>query len=53
MDTNDPLKAVTQYMAAWNEADPSARNDDVLTAAELAERAGHDEVAATIHGAGG
>jgi ankyrin repeat protein len=34
-------------------ADPSARNDDVLTAAELAERAGHDEVAATIHAAGG
>ena len=26
MDTKDTLKAVTQYMAAWNEADPSARN---------------------------
>ncbi len=26
MDTDNTLKAVTQYMAAWNEADPSARN---------------------------
>lgn len=26
MDTDNTLKAVTQYMAAWNEADPSVRN---------------------------
>ena len=26
MDTDNILRAVTQYMAAWNEADPSARN---------------------------
>jgi ankyrin repeat protein len=34
-------------------ADPRAYNDDILTAAELADRAGHPEVAATIRGAGG
>lgn len=26
MDTDNTLKAVIQYMAAWNEADPLARN---------------------------
>jgi ankyrin repeat protein len=34
-------------------ADPKAYNDDILTAAELADRAGHPEVAATIRAAGG
>jgi uncharacterized protein len=34
-------------------ADPMARNDDILTAAELAERTGHHEVAARIRAAGG
>jgi hypothetical protein len=34
-------------------ADPRARNEDILTAAELAERAGHPELAATIRAAGG
>jgi ankyrin repeat protein len=34
-------------------ADPKAHNVDILTAAELADRAGHAAVAATIRGAGG
>ena len=34
-------------------ADPKAYNEDILTAAELADRAGHAEVAATIRAAGG
>jgi ankyrin repeat protein len=34
-------------------ADPKAYNDDILTAAELADRAGHPQVAATIRAAGG
>ena len=34
-------------------ADPKAYNDDILTAAELADRAGHPEVAAKIRAAGG
>ena len=34
-------------------ADPMARNDDILTAAELAERAGHLELAERIRAAGG
>jgi len=34
-------------------ADPRALNEDILTAAELAERAGHPEIAATIRSAGG
>jgi ankyrin repeat protein len=34
-------------------ADPRALNEDILTAAELADRAGHPEIAATIRAAGG
>lgn len=34
-------------------ADPKAYNDDILTPAELADRAGHREIAATIRAAGG
>jgi ankyrin repeat protein len=34
-------------------ADPRAYNVDILTAAELAERAGHPDVAARIRAAGG
>jgi ankyrin repeat protein len=34
-------------------ADPKAYNDDILTAADLAERAGHPEIAARIRAAGG
>lgn len=34
-------------------ADPKAYNDDILTAAELADRADHPEVAAAIRAAGG
>ena len=34
-------------------ADPKAYNVDILTAAELAERAGHPDVAARIRAAGG
>lgn len=34
-------------------ADPRALNEDILTAAELADRAGHPEVAAAIRAAGG
>ena len=34
-------------------ADPKAYNDDILTAADLADRADHPEVAATIRAAGG
>jgi uncharacterized protein len=34
-------------------ADPRARNDDILTAAELAERAGHAAIAARIRAGGG
>lgn len=33
--------------------DPKAYNDDILTAADLADRAGHPAVAATIRAAGG
>ena len=46
------MAATVQLLLARG-ADPRARNDDVLTAAELAERAGHAEVAATIQAAGG
>jgi ankyrin repeat protein len=46
------MAATVQLLLARG-ADPSARNDDVLTAAELADRAGHAEVAATIRAAGG
>ena len=34
-------------------ADPRALDEDILTAAELAERAGHPEIAAAIRAAGG
>ena len=34
-------------------ADPKAYNEDILTAAELADRAGHHEIAATIRAAAG
>ena len=46
------MAATVQLLLARG-SDPRARNDDVLTAAELAERAGHAEVAATIQAAGG
>ena len=46
------MAATVQLLLARG-ANPMARNDDVLTAAELAERAGHAEVAATIQAAGG
>jgi ankyrin repeat protein len=46
------MAATVQLLLARG-ADPRARNDDVLTAAELADRAGHAEVAATIRAAGG
>ncbi len=45
--------ATTVALLLERGADPKARNDDVLTAAELADRAGHPEVAATIRAAGG
>lgn len=45
--------ATTVQLLLARGADPKARNDDVLTAAELADRAGHPEVAATIRAAGG
>ena len=34
-------------------ADPKAHNDDILTAAEIAQRAGHPTIAARIRAAGG
>ncbi|MEA2537522.1 MAG: uncharacterized protein QOF11_1756 [Chloroflexota bacterium] len=46
------MAATVQLLLARG-ADPRARNEDVLTAAELADRAGHAEVAATIRAAGG
>lgn len=46
------MAATVQLLLARG-ADPKARNEDVLTAAELADRAGHPEVAATIRAAGG
>ena len=46
------LAATVQLLLARG-ADPKARNDDILTAAELADRAGQTEVAATIRAAGG
>jgi uncharacterized protein len=46
------LAATVQLLLARG-ADPVARNDDVLTAAELADRSGHPEIAATIRAAGG
>lgn len=45
--------AATVELLLARGAAPKARNDDVLTAAELADRAGHHEVAATIRAAGG
>jgi uncharacterized protein len=46
------LASTVQLLLARG-ADPKARNEDVLTAAELADRAGHPEVAASIRAAGG
>ncbi|MGZ8528123.1 MAG: ankyrin repeat domain-containing protein, partial [Candidatus Limnocylindrales bacterium] len=45
------MAATVQLLLARG-ANPTARNDDVLTAAELADRAGHPAVAATIRAAG-
>ncbi len=46
------LDATVELLLAHG-ADPTARNQDVLTAAELAERAGHPAIAATVRSAGG
>ncbi len=45
--------AATVALLLARGADPKAYNDDILTAAELADRAGHPKVAATIRAAGG
>lgn len=45
--------ATTVALLLARGADPKAYNDDILTAAELADRAGQPEVAATIRAAGG
>ena len=45
--------AATVALLLGRGADPKAYDQDILTAADLADRAGHPEVAATIRAAGG
>jgi uncharacterized protein len=45
--------AATVALLLARGADPKAYNDDILTAADLADRAGHTAIAATIRAAGG
>ncbi len=45
--------AATVALLLAEGADPDALNEDVLTAADLADRAGHAEIAASLRSAGG